>query len=36
LKKVGYNGYVTLESILGHDLKGDLIAARRCLEKNIV
>lgn len=36
LKKVGYNGYVTLESILGHDLKGDLIAARRCLEKSIV
>jgi D-psicose/D-tagatose/L-ribulose 3-epimerase len=35
LKKIGYNGYVTLESILGRDAKSELVAARKCLEKSI-
>jgi sugar phosphate isomerase/epimerase len=33
LKKVGYDGYVTLEAILDHDYHEDLLAARKHLEK---
>jgi len=36
LKKIGYSGYVTLESTLGRDPKSELVAARKYLEKNIV
>lgn len=35
LRKVGYDGYVTLEAILPRDPHQDLVAARRCLEKMI-
>jgi len=35
LKRVGYDGYVTLEAILGRDLKKDLIAARKDLESSM-
>jgi sugar phosphate isomerase/epimerase len=35
LKRAGYDGYVTLEAILDGDLRTDLVAARRYLEKMI-
>jgi sugar phosphate isomerase/epimerase len=35
LRRVGYDGYVTLEATLGPDLKKDLIAARRHLENSM-
>jgi len=35
LKKVGYDGYITLEAILDRDLRGDLVSARKYLEKMI-
>ena len=33
LRKVNYDGYVTLEAILGGNLLGDLVAARKYLER---
>jgi len=33
LREIGYDGYVTLEAILGRDISRDLVAARRYLEK---
>jgi sugar phosphate isomerase/epimerase len=33
LRKVKYDGYVTLEAILGGNLLADLVAARKYLEK---
>ena len=35
LKKVGYNGYVTLEAVLPSDPTQDLVAARKYLQKMI-
>ena len=35
LKKVGYDGYVTLEAILSHNPRQELVAARRYLERII-
>jgi sugar phosphate isomerase/epimerase len=35
LKKVGYEGYVTLEAILSSNPRHDLVAARKCMEKMI-
>jgi len=35
LKRVGYDGFVTLESTLGRYAKSELVAARKCLEKSI-
>jgi len=33
LRKIGYDGYITLEAILGRDIPRDLVAARRYLEE---
>ena len=35
LKRVGYEGFVTLEAILSRDLRDDLVSARRHLERLI-
>jgi sugar phosphate isomerase/epimerase len=35
LKKVGYDGYVTLEAILGDNVRQELVAARKYLQKMI-